>query len=117
MNKVIMMGRLTKEPEVKEVGKDKKKISSIVLAVPRMSNKDDADFFTCLLWDKKAEVAEKYLSKGTRVLVEGYLQTDSYKDKEDATKYITRIIVTNLEFADNKKETSKETDTTDDLPF
>lgn len=117
MNKVILMGRLTKEPEVKEVGKgkEKKKVASITLAVPRISNKEDADFFNCILWDKKAEVAEKYLNKGTRILLEGYLQTDSYKDKEGNTKYITRVITTNLEFADNKKETSEETN--DDLPF
>ena len=117
MNKVIMMGRLAKEPEVKEVGKEKKKVASIVLAVPRQSNKEDADFFNCLLWDKKAEVAEKYLNKGTRILIEGYLQTDSYKDKEGNTKYMTRIIVTNLEFADSKKNEITQEETTDDLPF
>ena len=116
MNKVIMMGRLAKEPEVKEVGKDKKKIANITLAVQRMSNKEDADFFNCLLWDKKAEITEKYLSKGMRVLIEGFLQTDSYTDKEGNTKYMTRIIVTNLEFADSKKQENEQI-STDEIPF
>lgn len=121
MNKVILMGRLTKEPDVKEYGKgkEKKKVASITIAVPKIK-KDEAEFVNCILFDKKAEVAEKYLNKGTRILLEGYLQTDSYKDKDGNTKYITRVITTNLEFADNKISSDKEEESeaiADDLPF
>lgn len=102
MNKVIFMGRLTSKPEIREIGEKATKIANVRLAVPR--NKDISDFINLVFWDKKAEIAEKYLDKGSRILVEGTLNIDSYEDQDKKTHYMTRVIVSNMEFCDSKKE-------------
>ena len=117
MNKVILMGRLTKEPELKEVGKDKHKVVLFSIAVPRII-KEQVDFINCVAWDITAELISNYLTKGSRILIEGEIRVDSYEDKNKNKQYITRVLVSNFEFADTKKEeATNEQETVDDLPF
>lgn len=101
MNKVILIGRLTKDVEISE-GK-KATVGHYTLAVD--NGKDyDASFIRCTVFGKSAEFAEKYFCKGLRVAVEGRIQTGSYEDKDGFTHYTTDVIVERQEFADGKKE-------------
>jgi single-strand DNA-binding protein len=103
MNVVILMGRLTKDPEVRYTA-DGKPVGKYTLAVERRYRKDEqtADFLNCTVFNKGAEFAEKYLQKGTRVIVRGRIQTGSYKNKEGQKIYTTDIIVEEQEFAESK---------------
>lgn len=105
MNKVILMGRLTRDAEVNRVNNGELAIAKFSLAVDRRWKKDgeqSADFPNCVAFGKTAEFLEKYTSKGTKLVVEGRLQTGSYT-KEDGTKvYTTDVVVENVEFAESK---------------
>lgn len=101
MNKVLLIGRLTKDVEISE-GK-KATVGHYTLAID--NGKDyDASFIRCTVFGKSAEFAEKYFSKGLRVAVEGRIQTGSYEDKDGFTHYTTDVIVERQEFADGKRE-------------
>lgn len=115
MNKVILLGRTTKEVEAKavKVGKENHKVVTISLAV---GQGDKTNFIELVAWDKKAEVFEKYITKGTRILVEGSLINQKYEDKDKNTRYRTYVLVSSVEFADSKKETNND-EVADDLPF
>ncbi len=102
MNKVILMGRLTKDPEYKE-GK-KTSYARYTLAVDRLYNREEADFISCLVFGKGADFANEYLHKGTKVVVEGSIRTGSYKDKDGNTVYTTEVIIDNQEFAESKSK-------------
>lgn len=120
MNKVILMGRLTRDPEVKDAGETK--VGKYRLAVDRRFKKDEADFINCVAFGKGAEFAEKYLRKGTKVVVSGRIQTGSYTNREGQTVYTTDVIVEDQEFAESKKAETVETvsefvDKLDELPF
>ena len=117
MNKVILVGRLTRDPEVKYGGENNDKaVSRFSLAVDRRFKKDgddqQADFISCVAFGKTAEFTEKYASKGTKFVVEGRIQTGSYTNKDGQKVYTTDVVVENLEFAESKREsdTSKNTD-------
>lgn len=101
MNKVILMGRLCKEPEVK--GEGDKKVARYSLAVDRRFTKSDdkTDFLNIVVFGKGAEFTEKYLKKGTKVLVTGRIQTGSY-EKDGKKVYTTDIIAEDQEFAESK---------------
>lgn len=126
MNKVIMMGRLTRDPEVRYTN-DNKAVANFTLAVDRRFKRDgdpDADFFFCTAFGKIAEFAEKYLKKGTKIVLDGHLQNDTYTDKEGQKKTTTKIIVDSCEFAESKASQSNDTapktaeeDLYDQLPF
>ena len=121
MNKVILMGRLTKNPEIKYVGKDNDMaVGRYTLAVNRRYKRDgeqEADFISCVTFGKSAEFAQKYLRKGIRIVIGGRISTGSYKDKDGKTIYTTDVIVEEHEFAQNKDgsggEDSSETSKTD----
>lgn len=101
MNKVILMGRLTRDPEVRQAGETQ--VSRYTLAVDRRFKKDEADFIRCVAFGKGAEFAEKYLHQGTKVVVSGRIQTGSYDDKDGKKVYTTDVIVEDQEFAESKK--------------
>lgn len=86
MNKVVLMGRLTKNPEIKYAGKDNDMaVARYTLAVNRKYKRDgeqEADFISCVTFGKSAEFAQKYLHKGMRIVIDGRISTGSYKDKE-----------------------------------
>ena len=101
MNKTISMGRLTDEPKVRETQAGKK-VAEFTMALDRI--KEGADFPRFIAWDKKAEVIEKYCHKGTKLMIEGRIQTGSY-EKDGHKVYTTDIVVENLEFCEKKGET------------
>ena len=105
MNKVILMGRLTREPELRySQSNNPLAIARYTLAVARKvkTNDTEADFINCIAFGKSAEFVEKYFRQGQRVLIEGRLQTGSYTNKEGQKVYTTDIIVDSQEFADSK---------------
>ena len=104
MNKVILMGRLTRDPEVSS-STTGTTFARYSIAVDRRFKRDgepDADFFNCTSFGKQAEFVEKYLKKGTKMLVTGRIQNDNYTNKEGQTVYSVQIIVDELEFAESK---------------
>ncbi len=107
MNKVILMGRLTRDPEIRySSGDNQTAIARYTLAVDRRfkRNNDDqtADFINCTVFGKGAEFAESYLHKGTKIAVTGRIQTGSYTNKEGVKVYTTDVIVEEQEFAESK---------------
>ena len=105
MNRVILMGRLTKDPELKySTGERQMAIARYTLAVDRRAkgNEKETDFINCIAFGKNAEFTEKYFKKGQRVLIEGRIQTGSYINKDGKTVYTTDVIVDSGEFADSK---------------
>ena len=102
MNKVILMGRLTRDVELKETVSGKS-FARMGLAVDRPFNKNAADFFNLVAWDKTAEMMNKWFEKGRRILVEGRLQTNNY-EKNGVKVNGYDVIVSNVEFADSKKK-------------
>lgn len=114
MNKVILMGRLTKDPEVRyTTGENATAVANYTLAVDRRFKRDgeqSADFIRCVIFGKSAEFAQKYLKKGTKVVVEGRIQTGSYTNKDGQTVYTTDVMVEQQEFAESKSASSAGTD-------
>jgi single-strand DNA-binding protein len=105
MNKVIMMGRLTRDPEVRYGGANNTAVAHFSLAVDRRYKRDgqpEADFFNCTAFAKTAEFVEKYLHKGTKVVLDGELQNNNYTDKNGNKQYAVQIVVNSLEFAESK---------------
>ena len=106
MNKVILMGRLTRDPEVRySSGENALAIARYTLAVDRRFHKDNeasADFIACVAFGKGGEFAEKYLRQGTKVVVTGRIQTGSYTNREGQKVYTTEIVVEDQEFAESK---------------
>ena len=113
MNKVILMGRLTRDPDVRYTQGDTPMcIARYTLAVDRRFNRNaagdgnSADFIPCVVFGKSAEFTEKYLRKGTKVAVTGRIQTGSYTNREGVKVYTTEVIVEDQEFAESKNAAS-----------
>lgn len=112
MNKVILMGRLTRDPEVRySQGERTMAIAKYTLAVDRRgrstqnqnSDQPTADFINCTAFDRAGEFAEKYFHQGMRVLVSGHIQTGSYMNQDGQNVYTTEVVIENQEFADSKQ--------------
>lgn len=101
MNVVVLMGRLTRDPEVRYTqGEEPMAIASYTLAVDRI--KEGADFISCKAFGRNGEFAEKYLKKGTKITVSGRIQTGSYTNKDGAKVYTTEVIVERQEFCESR---------------
>lgn len=103
MNKCVLIGRLTRDPEVRTAGETS--VARFSLAVDRRFKKDGeqtADFINCVAFGKTAEFVEKYAHKGTKFAVEGRIQTGSYTNKDGQKVYTTDVVVEQLEFAESK---------------
>lgn len=116
MNKVILCGRLTRDPEVRySQGERQMAIARYTLAVDRrgrgrqqgQQNEQTADFIQCVAFDRAAEFAEKYLRQGTKMLVTGRIQTGSYTNRDGQRVYTTEVIVEDQEFAESKNAASQ----------
>lgn len=119
MNKVIEMGRLTRDPEISSSNSGTT-FARFSIAVDRRFKKEgepDADFFNCTAFGKTAEFVEKYLQKGTKVLVTGRLQNNNYTNKEGQKVYDVRIMVEEMEFAESKKDNNQTTQDTQGSDF
>lgn len=105
MNKVILMGRLTKDPDVRySQAAEPIAIARYTLAVDRRGkNAEGADFISCVAFGKGAEFADKYLAKGTKIVITGRIQTGNYKNKDGQTVYTTEVVAEEQEFAESKK--------------
>lgn len=114
MNKVILMGRLTRDPEVRySQGETPLAIARYTLAVDRRfsrnnggDNQQTADFISCVAFGRSGEFAEKYLRKGTKIAVTGRIQTGSYTNRDGQTVYTTEVVVEDQEFAESKNSNS-----------
>ena len=106
MNKVILMGRLTRDPEVRySAGENSLAIARYTLAVDRRFRRDGeatADFINCVSFGKTAEFAEKYYRQGLKIVVSGRIQTGSYTNREGQKVYTTEVVVEEQEFAESK---------------
>lgn len=112
MNKAIIIGRLTRDPEVRySQGQNSQCVARFSVAVDRKFKKEgepEADFFNCTSFGKQAEFVEKYLKKGTKVVVTGRMQNDNYTTKDGQKVYSVKIMVEELEFAESKGGSSRE---------
>lgn len=108
MNKVILVGRLTRDPEVRYTqGENQTAIARYTLAVDRRFKRDGeptADFINCVVFGKSAEFAEKYFRQGLRVAISGRITTGSYTNKDGIKVYTTEVTVEDQEFAESKAE-------------
>ena len=108
MNKVILMGRLTRDPEVRySAGENSLAIARYTLAVDRRFKRDGeatADFISCVVFGKQAEFAEKYFRQGIRIVVSGRIQTGSYTNRDGVKVYTTEVVVEEQEFAESNAE-------------
>lgn len=106
MNKVILMGRLTRDPEVRySAGDNSMAIARYTLAVDRRIRKENeasADFIGCVAFGRSAEFAEKYFRQGVRVVISGRIQTGSYTNRDGKKIYTTDVVVEEQEFAESK---------------
>ena len=110
MNKVILMGRLTRDPEVRySQGASQTAVARFSIAVDRRFKREgepDADFFNCTAFGKQAEFIERYLRKGVKVVVCGRIQNDNYTNKEGQMVYSVRVMVDEIEFAESKNSSA-----------
>ena len=112
MNKVVLMGRLTRDPEVRYIsGENATAIARYTLAVDRRFKRDgeqSADFINCVVFGKGAEFAEKYLKQGTKIAAVGRIQTGSYTNKDGQKVYTTDVVVEEQELAKSKNSSGVE---------
>ena len=108
MNKVVLVGRLTRDPEVRySSGEIQTAVARYMLAVERRfkrNNEPTADFIQCVVFGKSAEFAEKFFRQGMRISVSGRIQTGSYTNKDGVRVYTTEVIVEEQEFAESRAE-------------
>ncbi len=113
MNKVVLIGRLTKDPELRYTTSNVA-AASFTLAVNRtFQNQNgvrEADFINIVMWRKQAETAKKYLSKGSLIAVEGRIQTRNYDGADGKKVYVTEVVADNFEFLETKGQRSANTD-------
>lgn len=127
MNKILLLGRLSKDPEIRYT-QNNTPVASFSLAVNRRfakENETNVDFFNCTAWSKTAELISKYVKKGQQIAVVGRLQNRNYEDTQGQKHYVTEIVVEEVYFCGNKQEnqeTQQNTQETmeefgNDLPF
>ena len=109
MNKVFLIGRLTRDPDLRYTGNNTP-VASFSLAVNRnftnQQGEREADFFNITVWRKQAENVKNYLSQGSQVAVEGRLQTRNYEDKDGQKRYVTEVVADNVEFLGSKNSSN-----------
>ncbi|MGN0940427.1 MAG: single-stranded DNA-binding protein [Selenomonadaceae bacterium] len=108
MNKVILMGRLARDPDVRSTQSGRTYARMTIAVDRRMSRnaapgQQTADFINLVAWEQRAEFAGNYLHKGTKIVVEGRLQARSYDAQDGTKRYVTEVVVDNIEFAESKK--------------
>ena len=113
MNKVVLVGRLTKDPELRYAAGSDTAVCKFTLAVNRMK-KDEADFINCVAFNKTAETIANYLVKGRKIAIAGRIQTDSYTAQDGTKRYTTDVVVETFEFCDSNKNSSSSNNSIDD---
>lgn len=110
LNRVALVGRLTRDPELRRTGSGKA-VTSFNLAVERNFKSDDqeADFINCVCWGKIAENTERYCSKGSMVSVDGRIQTRNYDNNQGQKVYVTEVIADSVQFINTKRDSNTAT--------
>jgi single-strand DNA-binding protein len=107
MNRIFLVGRLTKDPETKVFEDTGKTVTRFTLAVDRIyknnSGKKETDFIPIILWGKRAEIVSMYMKKGRLISLSGRLQTRNYDDSEGKRKYVAEVVTDEFQFIDSKK--------------
>ncbi len=127
MNKIILIGRTTKDCDIRSTSTGKQ-VASFTLAVDRdfknAQGEREADFLPCVVWGKLSEVCEKYVTKGKQIAIAGRIQTRNYEDKDGQRRYITEVIVSDLQLLGSRQDAQQpqepeytEVDNSDELPF
>lgn len=113
MNKVILMGRLTRDPDIRySQGENSMAVARFTLAVDRRFKRNSdqtADFISCVAFGRTAEFMEKYVKQGTKLCLEGRIQTGSYTNRDGQKVYTTDVVAENVEFAESKSAASQRT--------
>lgn len=121
MNKILLKGRLTADPEMKTINDGANFVTKFSIAVNRKYVKEGeertADFFNCSCFGKTAEFVQKYFFKGQEMLLEGRLQNHSWEDDQGVKRYATDVIAEQIEFCGSKKENNNSIDSTDSNNF
>ena len=108
MNKIILLGRLVKDPELRYTENGEKVYTKFIIAVQRNfklpNGIREADFIPIKVWGKKAEVIVKYMKKGSLITLSGRLKTGNYEDKEGNRKYIAEVVAEDFKFIENNKD-------------
>lgn len=114
MNKVLLIGRLTRDPELRYTGTNLP-VASFTVAVNRnftgANGEREADFIPVIVWRKQAENVKNYISQGSQVAVEGRLQVRSYDDANGQKRYVTEVVADNVQFLDTKASRDQKTNT------
>ena len=113
MNKAVLVGRLTKDPELRYAAGSDTAVCKFTVAVNRMK-KDEADFINCVAFNKTAETIANYLVKGRKIAIAGRIQTDSYTAQDGTKRYTTDVVVETFEFCDSNKNSSSSNNSIDD---
>lgn len=108
MNRIVLVGRLTRDPETKILEDSEKVLAKFTLAVDRgyknSNGEKEVDFIPVVFWGKKAEIISKYLKKGKLISLTGRLRTRTYEDKESNKRFIAEVVADEFGFIDSKKE-------------
>lgn len=113
MNKVILIGRLTKDPDLRYTSSNVPSASFTIAVNRPFSNQNgvrEADFINVVIWRKQAENVKKYITKGAQVAVEGRIQTRNYDDKDGKKVYVTEVVADNVQFLESKGQKSSSSD-------
>lgn len=127
MNKFVAVGRTTKDCDIRSTSTGKQ-VATFTLAAGRdfknAQGEREADFLPCVVWGKLSEVCEKYVTKGKQIAVAGRIQTRNYEDKDGQRRYITEVIVSDLQLLGSRQDAQQpqepeleEVEDTDSLPF
>ena len=119
LNRVILMGRLTNNPEIKIINEENLK-ASFVIAVPRIyknNGEKEVDFIKIIAWNRNAKFVEQYISKGKAIIVEGEIHIDKYEDKDGKKTNHHYVLASQFYFCENKKPNSDEKEDGDDISF
>ena len=124
MNKCVLTGRVTRDIVLKYTSNTQKAVAQFTLAVDRWKKDEMADFILCEAWGHTAEALDKYVKKGHKIGVIGRIRADSYEDKDGQRKYVTKVVVEEMEFLEKKEKQEKtsdhgfhEIDNNGELPF
>ena len=110
MNKIILLGNLTKEPQLTYAAGSGIAIAKFTLAVSRQLKKNETDFINCIAFGKAGETISKYFTKGSKIAITGNIRTGSYDAKDGTKRYTTDVIVETFEFVESKKKETNEFD-------
>ena len=107
MNKVVLIGRLTKDPELRYAAGSGTAICRFTLAISRQFKKDETDFINCIAFNKQGETIAQYLTKGRQLAVTGNIRTGSYEGQDGVKRYTTDVIVESFEFIGNNNSNNQ----------